>query len=351
VTAHDLVRRLKEKTIEAGFDAVGVAESGVPHRDADALTTWLGSGRHSGMTWMARHPERRVDPAKVLAGCRSVVVVAMNYWRGPDWAAVRPGHAGVALYARGRDYHKVMGTRLKRLAAWLEEASGRPARAFVDTGPVLERAWAERAGVGWIGKNANLLTRTMGSWVLLGEILSGAVLEPAAGPHPDHCGTCTACIEACPTGAIVAPGVVDANRCISYWTIEHRRDVPEERRRDNGGWMFGCDDCQTVCPWNLSFAREAAVDPFSCRADLRGLDPIEILGMEENAFRSRFSGTSLMRARWDGLRRNACIVLGNRSDAIARRALERAARDRDPVVRSHARWAMERVRRDLPDTR
>jgi epoxyqueuosine reductase len=236
-----------------------------------------------------------------------------------------------------------MGEKLKSLAAWLADAAGAPARAFVDTGPVLERAFAEASGLGWIGKNANVLTRELGSWLLLGEVLSCAELVASEGPHQEFCGTCTACLDACPTHAIVEPGVVDANLCISYWTIEHRGSVPEDKRAGNGDWIFGCDVCQDVCPWNVSFARPVEGDPFRQRDDLNGLDPEDILALDEPAFRQRYSGTALMRAKWEGMRRNACIVLGNRRDAAALSALRRALDDTDPVVREHARWAMERI--------
>jgi epoxyqueuosine reductase len=236
-----------------------------------------------------------------------------------------------------------MGRKLKELAAWLTAESGEVSRTFVDTGPVLERAWAERAGLGWIGKNANLLTRDLGSWILLGEVLTCAVLEADAGPHQDFCGTCTACLDACPTHAIESPGVVDSNACISYWTIEHRGAIPENRRSGLGDWIFGCDVCQDVCPWNTSFAKPAADDPFSHREDLSGLDPMDILGLDEAAFRARYSGTSLMRARYDGMRRNACVVLGNRGDPVALPALRRASADPDGVLREHALWAIARI--------
>jgi epoxyqueuosine reductase len=298
------------------------------------------------MAWLAREPGTRSDPGRLLHGCRSVAVFAMNYWPGERRAGVPDGRGRVARYAIGRDYHRVLREKLKRLAAWLESSSGHPTRTFVDTGPVLERAWAERAGIGWIGKNANLVTREMGSWLLLGEILSAAELEPDAGPHGDFCGTCTACLDACPTAAIVEPGVVDSGLCISYWTIEHRGSVPEPRRAGNGDWIFGCDVCQDVCPWNQQFARETNGDPFSVRDDLQGLDPEAVLGMDEAAFRARYSGTSVMRAKWEGMRRNACIVLGNLGLESAVPALTRALEDADPVIRSHAAWALGRIRGD-----
>jgi epoxyqueuosine reductase len=338
-----LTQALLERAREEGFDAAGIAAARPLPRDARALESWLARGFHAAMRWLARDAARRADPRELLPGCRSVVSLAMNY--GPELSSPGPaaGRAKVALYARRRDYHRVLGAKARRLAAWLEEASGCPARAFVDTGPVLERAWAEASGLGWIGKNANLLTRTHGSWLLLGEILSAASLEPTPGPHDDFCGTCTACLDACPTGAIVEPGVVDSSRCVSYWTIEHRGAIPEAIRSGIGDWLFGCDDCQTVCPWNVSFARSAAGGPLGARDDLDGLDPEEVLGMDEHAFRARFSGTPLMRARWDGMRRNASVVLGNRGDPKALPALRAALADPDPVIRSHADWAIRRI--------
>lgn len=338
-----LTRALKRRAREAGFDSVGVAAAEALDRDGAALAAWLRAGREASMAWMARNPEKRSDPRRLLPGCRSVIVLAMNYWPGDAQASTPEGRARVALYARGRDYHKVMGDKLRQLAAWLAERSSLPARSFVDTGPVLERGWAERAGIGWIGKNANLLTREQGSWLLLGEILTVAELEPDPGPHADHCGSCTACIEACPTDAIVGDGVIDSNRCISYWTIEHRGPIPEPRRATLADWIFGCDICQEVCPWNVSFAQTAVADRFGLRNDLQGLDPEAVLGMSEKEFRARYSGTSLMRAKWEGMRRNACLVLGNRRDSSSLPALSRALEDEDEVVRSHAAWAIERI--------
>jgi len=342
VSAAGWTRALKARAVELGFHKVAVAKAEPLERDRAALAAWLAGDRHATMAWMARDPEKRSDPEAMLAGCKSVVALAINYAPG-DGAEVPPGAAHVARYAQGRDYHKVLGGKLKELAAWITAETGEESRTFVDTGPVLERAWAERSGLGWIGKNANLLTRDLGSWLLLGEVLTRAELQPDPGPHEDFCGTCTACLDACPTGAIEAPGVVDSNACISYWTIEHRGSVPEARRAGMGDWIFGCDVCQDVCPWNKSFATPAEDDPFGRRADLAGLDPVDILALDEAAFRARYSGTALMRARWDGMRRNACIVLGNRGDGAALPALRRATGDADPMVREHALWAIARI--------
>jgi len=339
MNAESLTRALRERAAGEGFDACAIAAADMLERDGQRLSAWLMQGRHADMHWMARDPSMRTDPRKLLRGCRGVVVLAMNYWPGREAARTPAARGRVALYARGRDYHKVLRQKLRSLAAWLDRTCGSTSRAFVDTGPLLERAWAERAGLGWIGKNANLLTRGMGSWLLLGELLTTAELAVDSGPHAEFCGSCTACLEACPTDAIVADGVVDSNRCISYWTIEHRGSVPVERRPGNGEWIFGCDICQEVCPWNESFARDDD-DPFSRREELRGLDPAEIVVMDESTFRAQFSGTALMRAKWEGMRRNACIVLGNRGRAEDLPVLEAVLSDADPVVAGHAAWAV-----------
>jgi epoxyqueuosine reductase len=343
----ELLRQLREEAGSLGFDALGVARAERLERDGATLERWLDRGQHAGMHWMAREPGRRADPRRLLEGCRSVILLTLGY--GPAARAPSGSRLGrVARYAHGRDYHRVLGPKLKRLAAWLDERCGSTSRAFVDTGPVLERAWAERAGLGWIGKNANLLTRERGSWLLLGEILTTAELEPAPAPHAEFCGTCTACLEACPTQAIVADGVVDAGRCIAYWTIEHRGPVPEARRAGIDDWIFGCDVCQEVCPWNRSFGRDPAADMLERRDDLATLDPITVLVMDEPTFRERYSGTALMRAKWEGLRRNACIILGNRGGRDALEPLERALGDSDPVVRDHAAWAISRIAERCP---
>lgn len=340
----EIATALAERAREEGFDAIGIAEAARLERDGNSLAEWIGSGRHAGMRWLARDPDTRADPRRLLPGCRSVIVVAMNYWPGEHETRTPEGRARVALYARGRDYHKVLGRKLKRLAGWLESVSGAAARPSVDTSPVLERAWAERTGIGWIGKNANLLISSLGSWLLLGEILSCARIAPVGSPHEERCGSCTECIAACPTGAIVAPGIVDSRLCIAYWTIEHRGTIPEPMRESIGDRIFGCDDCQVSCPWNRTFARPTPPGRFGRREDLRGLDPETLVEMDEREFRRRFEGTSLMRARWDGLRRNACIVLANRGDPAASEVLQRAADDPDPVVREHARWGLRRFR-------
>jgi epoxyqueuosine reductase len=339
-----LTAALRRRAREAGFDEVGVASATPPGRDVARLDAWLEAGRHASMHWMVAHRDARADPARLLPGCRHVVLVTLDHG-GSDAAPTPPGAGAVARYARGRDYHRVFGKPLRRLARWLETASGAPARSFVDTGPVLERAFAERAGLGWIGKNACLIAPDRGSYLLIGEILTAARLVDDPVGAIDRCGSCVACLEACPTAAIVAPGEVDARRCVSYWTIEHRGPIPASMRPGLGSWMFGCDDCQTVCPWNRTFGRSPRADgAFEPREDLQALDPVEVLELDAEGFRKRFEGTPLMRARYDGLRRNACVVLGNLADRGSVPVLSRVLTgDADPTVRAHAAWALGRI--------
>ena len=339
----ELAGEVRRRAVEEGFDVVGIARADALDRDGQALAAWLRSDYQATMAWMARDPAMRADPRRVLPGCRSVIVAGMNYWPGAEATRPTAGRPRTAAYALGRDYHKVLGRRLRRVADWLAERTETAARAFVDTGPVLERAWTERAGVGWIGKNANLIHPRLGSWLLLGEILSVAELDADPGPHADRCGRCTACLDACPTRAIVEPGVVDSNLCISYWTIEHRGPVPHAIRSGIGEWIFGCDVCQEVCPWNVRFAATRADEAFERREDLGALDAEALVGMDEGSFRARYSGTSLMRATWRGMRRNACIVLGNRGDASALTVLGAALDDADAMIRGHAAWAIGRI--------
>jgi epoxyqueuosine reductase len=249
----------------------------------------------------------------------------------------------VARYARGEDYHDVLRRRLGELLNWLREQSpGCRGRAVVDTAPLLERDFARRAGLGWFGKNTMLLNKRLGSFFFLGALLTDVPLRPDPPHESAHCGTCTACLDACPTGAFTGPGWLDSRRCISYLTIELRGSVPEDLRPGLGNWVFGCDVCQEVCPWNRK-APVGAEPQLSGRPDLVQLDPVELLGLSEEAFRHRFRGTALMRARRRGLLRNAALVLGNAGDRAALPALRRALEDPEPLIREAAAWAIGRI--------
>ncbi len=352
--ARDLARK-------AGFDQVGVAvpesldrtDEGRRYRD------WIAAGRHGAMGYLSRDPARRLDPERVLPGARSILCVALNYGepagagRAPEPSPAAgdtapppgpgaPSRGRVARYARGRDYHKVFTGKLKGLEALLAERfPGVGTRRYVDTGPVLEKLWAERAGLGWRGKHTNLVSRRRGSWLLLGEVLTDLELDPDP-PETDHCGTCTRCITACPTGAITGPYRLDATLCISYLTIEHRGSIPVELRPLLGDHVFGCDDCLEVCPWNR-FAEASRVADFRPRPGSVAPLLAELVAMDEAAFLRRFAGTPIMRARREGLARNACVALGNVGGPEAVEALTRARADSSPLVREHAAWALERL--------
>jgi len=347
-----LADRIRAEATRCGFDSARFARA-EEHPHAARLIEWLGTGRHGTMRWMARHPERRADPRLVLSGAKTVISVAMSYYRG-GWpeaeASSTPGEpAGwalrgkVARYAWGRDYHKRIKRRLRRLAAAIRaiEPSVRYL-AYVDTGPVLDRGWAERAGVGWIGKNTNVISKDAGSWRFLGEILTDLEL-PADPPAKNYCGRCDRCIGACPTGAIVGPYQLDARRCISYLTIEHRGAIPLEIRPAIGTRIFGCDDCQEVCPWNR-FAVKTADPDFAERPEQQTPELTGLLALDDAAFAARYAGTALRRAGRDRFARNAAVALGNLRDRRAVPALRRALlQDHDPFTRGHAAWALGRI--------
>jgi len=335
-----LTEAVRERALALGFDRVAIGPAAPPEHGS-AFEQWLDAGYAGTMEYLARGRRARLEPELFLPGARSVIAVALGYEAQDDV----PGWEPVARYARGRDYHEVMRPRLEALAAYLGELAGPEtrSRACVDTSAVLERDLAARAGLGWIGKNTNLLDQTLGSFFFIGIVLTTAELAFGA-PLPDRCGTCTACLEACPTQAFVAPHVLDARRCISYLTIEHRGAIEEELRPSIADWAFGCDVCQTVCPWNRK-ARPAS-EP-ALRAG-RPLEPLEaLLALDDAGFQERFRGSAIRRAKRGGLLRNIALMLGNRRDAAALPALERALDDPDPVVRAAAAWAFDRI---APDT-
>lgn len=324
---------------ELGFDRVGFAGVGEPDR-ASFFPEWLRRRFHGEMDYMAREPERRQDVARLLPGARTVVVVAKNYYTPHARPVGEPSRGVISRYAWGDDYHDVLGEKLRELRAFIEERGAR-AKVCVDTSAVLEKLWAERAGIGWQGKHSNVLSEDLSSWFFLGEIVTDAVLEPDR-PVPDRCGTCARCIDLCPTGAITAPYVVDARRCIAYLTIEHRGPIPRELRPLMGNLIFGCDICQDVCPWNrhAQVAPEAAFHP---REGLRAPKLVEFLGMTREEFARRFRGSPIRRAKRAGFLRNVCIALGNSGDRTAVPALARALEDGEPLVRGHAAWALGRL--------
>jgi epoxyqueuosine reductase len=332
---------LRQRALELGFDACRITSAAAPEHAAH-FEQWLAAGRHGEMAYLERNTHKRIDPQHVLPGARSVVCVAAAYSgeRGTP-NAERERHGVVARYARFTDYHDVMGERLKQLAAFLDALDGTRSLWYVDTGPLLERDLAQRAGLGFIGKHTNLISRELGNWFFLGEILTTLDLAPDA-PEKNRCGTCARCIAACPTQAITAPFELDARRCISYLTIELKSSIPVELRPALGNRIYGCDDCLEVCPWN-KFAREGALMKPHARADLDQPALLELLALDDAGFKRKFTGTPILRTKRRGLLRNVCVALGNVGDATALPALERAARDAEPLIAEHARWAIGRI--------
>ncbi len=324
-----------------GFDIVGITRLG-PVGTAPAFERWLAEGHAGEMGWLERGAAKREDSRLPVPGATSAIVVALDYGgREPD--------GPVARYARGSDYHDLMVDRLRELQRDLGEMLGEPVagKAYVDTGPLLERDLARRAGLGWFGKNTMLINPALGSFFFLGALLVDLDLEPSAPFEADRCGSCTRCLDACPTGALVAPHEMDATLCISYLTIEIKGEIPAPLREGMGEHIYGCDICQEVCPWNISFAREVKVPEFAARPVLAGKDTRtlarELLGMTQEEFSAAFKGSPMKRAKMRGLKRNAAVVLGNTGDAEDIDVLTQAMDDPEPVVREHAAWALDRI--------
>jgi len=312
-----LAEAIKQEARSLGFDTVGVAavtQSPLPSTLSRRLHTWLQRGYHGTMAWMTRDASRRTDPHVVLPGCRSLISVGMNYDTGHR-ATEGPGYGRIARYAWGKDYHRILGDRLERLETRIANfAPGASTRSYVDTGPIMEKAWAQQAGLGWIGKHSNLVSSEYGSWLLLGEILTTLELPPDE-PATDLCGSCSLCIQACPTGAITEPYVVDATRCISYLTIEFRgtqENIPEELASRMGHHIFGCDDCLDVCPFNLQAdnTNEIAFYP-SLTTQAPRLDALS--DMNEQTFATSFQDSPIRRAKYAGFQRNIRIAQQNES--------------------------------------
>lgn len=327
---------LQSLAIELGFDAFGVAPVALSLR-RDYYETWIARGQHGGMTWLERNNDRRLHPENLLPEARSIICVGLNYYQS------EPERVGrIAKYALGKDYHKVILKKLKTLCAYMREHYGSDQRPYVDTGPVLEKPIAAIAGLGWQGKSTILLNKTHGTWLFLGTIVTTLEL-PTDAPARDHCGSCTRCIDACPTQAITGPYQLDARRCISYLTIEHKGSIPMEFRKAIGNRLFGCDECLDVCPWNR-FAQQTREAKF---APLPHPDVRQIFSLTEDAFNEQFAGTPIRRLGLSRLRRNACVVLGNIGTRDDLPLLKEAASGDDTLVAEHAQWAVEVIERNV----
>ena len=339
--ATDVASLLKAQAYGLGFDLVGITSLG-PSDTAAAYDEWIAEGRHGTMDYLARGAAKRRDTRLPLPGAVSAIVVGMNY-------GGREPSGPVARYARGHDYHDVMIARLNALHRWLDAQVGAPVsgKPYVDTGPILERDLARRAGLGWQAKNTNLIHPQLGSFFFIGALLVAMELEEDAPFEGDRCGTCTRCLQACPTAAITAPRELDATKCISYLTIELKGEIEERLRPLIGGLVYGCDICQEVCPWNVRFSRELAEDsPFRSREFLRGKDARqlsrELLAMSQDEFAAVFRHSPMKRAKLRGLKRNAAVVLGNVGSSDDLAVLSMALEDPEPIVHEHAGWALRR---------
>ena len=337
-----LARDIRAQAFGLGFDLVGLTTLGEAET-APAFEQWLAEGFAGEMDYLARGAEKRRDTRRPVPGTVSAIVVGLDY-------GGREPSGPVARYARGDDYHDVMVARLRELHAWIDARVGAPVpgKAYVDTGPLLERDLARRAGLGWFGKNTNLINPRTGSFFFLGALLVDLTLPADAPFDEDRCGTCTRCIEACPTDALIAPRVLDARRCISYLTIEQKGEIPVELREKIGGLVYGCDICQDVCPWNVRFARELAEPAFAARPAIAAKDARsfarEILDMTQEEFSRAFSQSPMKRAKLRGLRRNAAVVLGNVGTSDDVDVLTRALDAEEPLAREHAAWALDSIR-------
>jgi epoxyqueuosine reductase len=364
---------IAERALELGFDACHFTTADPP-QSARHFQEWLEARRHGDMDYLRRNAPKRVDPKQVLPGAQSIICLAASYEgfgdhepakrlasclvsssgsviepsvelsRHPPPATRHSQPIGIiARYARFRDYHEVLGERLKLLTECVNRLGADGTRSFwyVDTGPLLERDLAQRAGLGFVGKHTNLISRRLGNWIFLAEIITTVRFEPDA-PEKNRCGTCTRCLDACPTRAITGPFQLDARRCISYLTIELKGPIPMELRPAIGNRIYGCDDCLAVCPWN-KFARAGKLMQDQARPDLDQPDLIELLSLDDAGFKRRFAATPIARTKRRGLLRNVCVALGNVGDTTVLPSLHRAASDTEPLVAEHARWAMQQI--------
>jgi epoxyqueuosine reductase len=343
MTRDKLRTGLEARATALGFSAVGVVNATTPWPNAAHLEEFVALGRHGDMAWMASEAHRRAHPTALWPDAKSAVMVGVSYAPDADPLALLEDrtHAALAGYAVRRDYHDVIKGRLKQLAQWLASETAAEVKVFVDTAPLMEKPLAQRAGLGWQGKHTNLVSRTHGSWLLLGAILTAREIAPDA-PEEDHCGSCRACLDICPTDAFPAPYQLDARRCIAYLTIEHAGPIPHEFREAIGNRVFGCDDCLAVCPWN-KFAGAARDQKMAARADLQGPALADLAALDDAGFRQRFAGTPIKRTGRDRVVRNTLIAIGNSGDADLAAPAEALLGDPNPVVRGAAVWALHRL--------
>ncbi|MBI1779288.1 MAG: tRNA epoxyqueuosine(34) reductase QueG [Proteobacteria bacterium] len=334
---------IRDRALALGFDAVGFAKATLADHARADLREYLARGYHGDMGWLAAKAERRGEPKALWPEAESVVMLGLSYAPADDPLALlaEPDRGNISVYARGRDYHDVIKVRLREMAEWMQRHVGGELKLFVDTAPVMEKPLAEAAGLGWQGKHTNLVSRTHGSWLFLGEIYTTLVLEADAA-ETDHCGSCSRCLEVCPTGAFPAAYRLDARRCISYLTIEHKGTIDAELRPLIGNRIYGCDDCLAVCPWN-KFAQAANEPGFRAREELASPRLAELAELDDAGFRRLFAGSPVKRTGRDRFLRNVMIAIGNSGDAGLVPIAERRLDDASPLVRAMAVWALSRL--------
>jgi epoxyqueuosine reductase len=339
----DLHTALQAEAAALGFDAVGITDPASIAAAGPRFEAFLASGGHGDMDWLAREPARRTDPKVLWSEVRSVIMLGVNYGPDEDPRAIlgRPRHGAISVYARGDDYHDLIKRRLKQLARWLVARAGGDVKVFVDTAAVMEKPLAHQAGLGWQGRHTNLVSRDFGSWLFLGAIYTSLDL-PRSGAESDHCGSCRACLDACPTAAFPAPYQLDARRCISYLTIEHKGPVPRELRAPMGNRIYGCDDCLAACPWN-KFAQLGREARLAARDELRAPPLAELAALDDAGFRARFSKSPIKRIGRARFLRNVLIAIGNSGDPGLAAAARPHLDDADPLVRGAAVWALWRL--------
>lgn len=339
----DLKNSIRNKALEVGFDVVGFVDADGDMRLEKNLGQYLGEGRHGNMAWMAENTDRRSSPKGLWPEVRSVIVLGLNYGPAepPSKALEQADRGNISVYARGKDYHDLVKKRLKRIGRWLVETNPCEIRVFVDTAPVMEKPLAQKAGIGWQGKHTNLVSPDFGSWLFLGEIYISLEISPDA-PTPDHCGSCTRCLDACPTKALSAPYQIDARRCISYLTIEQKEPIDEGLAVAMGNHIYGCDDCLDVCPWN-KFSSPTREPSFFPRIELTVPRLAELSKLDDAEFRQLFSGSPIKRTGRDRFVRNVLIAIGNSGKKELAPAAQAKLDDSSPLVASAAQWALSRL--------
>ncbi len=343
MTKDKFCQTLKDRAASVGFDVCRITSARLPDTTGNRLTETIAKKRHGTMQWMETTAERRKSPEAMWVNAQSAILLGMNY--GPDSDPLtnlsQADRANISVYARNRDYHDLIKGKLKTLAGWIASRLGAEVKVFVDTAPLMEKPLAERSGIGWQGKHTNLVSRDFGSWLFLGSILTDAVLV-ADNRESDHCGTCRACLDVCPTDAFPAPYQLDARKCISYLTIEHAGSIPREFRQPMGNRIYGCDDCLAVCPWN-KYAKNASEAKLIARDDLEAPSLAELAKLDDAAFRKMFSGSPIKRIGRNRFMRNVLIAIGNSQNPNLLDAVFPHLNDEDPIVRGACVWAISRL--------